>query len=545
MSSPSYLEEPQVAYLSRIIQDVRNGSILIPRFQRRFVWSIDDRLKLLESLRDGIPIGSFLVWRTSNHSLDTFPTIGGIRVPQGPPETPGAARQYLLDGHQRLSTLFSALATSIPDSESNTNEADPDFEAGDIIYDLRSEEFVTTSKKTKKSACHLPLNKLLDSIELLKFQRNLVEENDSDILIARADILANRFRNYKIPIIPIVTDDLEAATRAFERINSTGVRMGDYHMVAALTYSQDFSLSDKLDEANERLARISWGSLDEKYILAVIRSNEGLEISSPNALSTSKFIKDHPEAISNAVDSIIKAASFLRDHCLIPSPDFVPYSYQFVFLSYAFLNQNYDAGSKLELLKRWLWKTTYTGFFRGARESDLGDARRQIDRILERDEEPFTDDPRGSFIVRPERGRFDFRSARSRAIVNRLADIQISNNEHNRPEILETMAELGSKCLMTMVSGKEYQGTDAKGFENRFLIPFNDGLAIQGNLTTAYLLNDSVAMASHAVDHSAMLSLLDNDIAGFFAHRRHLILQKEAEFVRSMGLQYQITDANS
>ena len=69
---PSYLEEPQVSFLGRILEDVRSGAILVPRFQRRFEWKSESRRLLFDSIKQGIPIGSLLVWSTAGRSLDVF-----------------------------------------------------------------------------------------------------------------------------------------------------------------------------------------------------------------------------------------------------------------------------------------------------------------------------------------------------------------------------------------------------------------------------------------------------------------------------------------
>ena len=65
--SPSYVSQPQVTDLVKLLSDVRAGHIQVPRFQRPFVWDDDRRLELMRSLRAGIPIGSLLVWRTSQN----------------------------------------------------------------------------------------------------------------------------------------------------------------------------------------------------------------------------------------------------------------------------------------------------------------------------------------------------------------------------------------------------------------------------------------------------------------------------------------------
>lgn len=102
--TPSYVSQPQVIDLPKLLADVASGHIQVPRFQRPFVWEDERRVELLRSLRAGIPIGSLLVWRTSQSRLPSFDAIAGVKIPR--PEK-GQTISYLLDGHQRLTTLFS------------------------------------------------------------------------------------------------------------------------------------------------------------------------------------------------------------------------------------------------------------------------------------------------------------------------------------------------------------------------------------------------------------------------------------------------------
>jgi len=77
------------------------------------------------------------------------------------------------------------------------------------------------------------------SIRLLQFQRGLAGQPDADQLIQRADALAETFRSYKLPVIPVVTDDL----------------------VRALTWRPDFDLEERLSGVRDELAEAGWSSL--------------------------------------------------------------------------------------------------------------------------------------------------------------------------------------------------------------------------------------------------------------------------------------------
>jgi uncharacterized protein with ParB-like and HNH nuclease domain len=49
----------------RLIADLREGRLCIPEFQRGYVWRPNKAADLLDSLYRGLPVGSLLVWETS------------------------------------------------------------------------------------------------------------------------------------------------------------------------------------------------------------------------------------------------------------------------------------------------------------------------------------------------------------------------------------------------------------------------------------------------------------------------------------------------
>lgn len=131
--TPSYVSQPQVIDLPKLLADVRSGHIQVPRFQRPFVWEDERRVELLRSLRAGIPIGSLLVWRTSQNRLPSFDAIAGVKIPR---PTKGQTISYLLDGHQRLTTLFAAFLAPRSSSKKDKSAADVDDVPASIFFDL-------------------------------------------------------------------------------------------------------------------------------------------------------------------------------------------------------------------------------------------------------------------------------------------------------------------------------------------------------------------------------------------------------------------------
>lgn len=45
---------------SVLINEIEQGQVKIPQFQRKFVWSIKASAKLLDSIMKGYPIGTFI-----------------------------------------------------------------------------------------------------------------------------------------------------------------------------------------------------------------------------------------------------------------------------------------------------------------------------------------------------------------------------------------------------------------------------------------------------------------------------------------------------
>ncbi len=215
MTTPAYASDPQVQFLSQLLEEIAEGRLLLPRFQRGMVWNDEQRLELVRSVAQAIPIGSILVWRT-REQLPACHHLGPYRLKR---KAAGEFSRFVLDGHQRLATLFGALR---PRRQMELVSApDPGEPYWEILYDLEAEDFLLAEDKGGGAVC-VSLRILLDSVESLRFERSLIERPAADLreLVPRFEDLRTAFQRYKIPIISIVTDDLDQATRTFERVNS-------------------------------------------------------------------------------------------------------------------------------------------------------------------------------------------------------------------------------------------------------------------------------------------------------------------------------------
>ncbi|RNE48348.1 GmrSD restriction endonuclease domain-containing protein [Corynebacterium alimapuense] len=91
--------------LADLFARIDRGDLQLPDFQRSYAWDVDRIRALLVTVLRGYPAGSFLALDTRN-----APTRFRPRPISGAPDTGEAPGLLLLDGQQRLTTLYHCLA---------------------------------------------------------------------------------------------------------------------------------------------------------------------------------------------------------------------------------------------------------------------------------------------------------------------------------------------------------------------------------------------------------------------------------------------------
>ena len=120
--------EPSVPRLAKLADRVLSGDIVLPKFQRNFVWSRQPILDLLDSVFRNYPIGNVLLWQ-STEQLASERSVAGLTVAS---QRHGYPVNYIIDGQQRLASICGALHWRPHcDPESRWN----------IVYDLEQQKF--------------------------------------------------------------------------------------------------------------------------------------------------------------------------------------------------------------------------------------------------------------------------------------------------------------------------------------------------------------------------------------------------------------------
>ncbi|HRI67224.1 MAG TPA: DUF262 domain-containing protein [Polyangium sp.] len=387
MTSSKLFDNPTVPPLRRLIEDVIDGGILVPEFQRDFVWKDEQRLDLLDSVLCGMPIGSLLVWRTTRTDVGAEKRIGprAVRI-LAASENIIMTRTFLLDGLQRVSTLVGALA---PRQSPEEGESDIDANENEtrwtIYYDLAASAGTSTrdrlSVKSKRKGAvpeptQLPLHIVLDDYEMGEFQDELKSHvKDSDArrtMVRESQRIAALIKDYPVPVVPIVSDDLDVVTTSFQRVNSMGTRMSEEDMAAALTFARNINLPFKIAALSEE---VGWGKLDPQSVLAALKVSLGIEPSKPQpAVLQKSLVKafERNEDPFKPLEQRMKiAVEFLRNCCAIHGPAVLPYTYQLVSLCEAAGVHDFELGDVRNKYRQWFWATTITEHFASMNSTQL------------------------------------------------------------------------------------------------------------------------------------------------------------------------------
>lgn len=466
-------------------------------------------------------MGAIMVWRTSVADVAAYETFGSYKADVV--DSRSGVNTYLLDGVQRLTTLIDALAGQAVNEGEQDNQDLVESDGRRAYFDLEENDFVAILRQEFVSLKHLDLSLLLDSFELLKFQRLIVGE-DAEIRVRRCDELAKAFNQYKIPIIPIVTDEVDLAAVTFKRINSAGKQMSELHMIHALTWSASFNLFDQFDEIRDGLNAVRWGGVDDDTLLRAAKAALELDIYRTPEEKFGKTIRANVGILEDIGQSLEKTAKFLDVDFGMPSPEFVPYSVQIVFLSEIFRALPHAELSSpwRQAIAAWLVLTSVFEVFAGMSGDRLNANLNSVRSYAQNNDiRGFVSDCiplRGNLA---EKYKFDFRTARSRILMSWMA--RTSSRE---------------SCLLKKYGRDAVQPLFPRGKVSVGLFNSigNKVLVEPEHLedVRAVVMGGSAAedfMERHIVSHEILSCITSKDFDRFVVGRRKLLDLKERSIV--------------
>ena len=215
--------------IQELIDEIRNKDLVLPEFQREYVWTKDQAKKLMDSLIKGYPIGSFLFWKTNNS-----PDLKNIEIINDTQKT----YQIILDGQQRLTALYLLIEGEIPNFY---KEREIEFDPRDLYFNLETSELMYYKPSEMKDN---PI--WISVIKCFKTNINIIEIAQKIKNEPREQLdLINRFNNNLLKLKIIKERDIPGQTipsqatldesiDIFDLVNRQGTKLTDTEL--ALTH---------------------------------------------------------------------------------------------------------------------------------------------------------------------------------------------------------------------------------------------------------------------------------------------------------------------
>ena len=362
---------PGIIKYGQLLSDIEAGRIKIPQFQREFVWAKEASAKLLDSVIKRYPIGTFILWKT-NETLRSIRNIGGLDLP---PITEGDYVQYVLDGQQRITSLyagFKGCKIKIGDGE---KEADYSEIYVDLEADEDGEIVVSEIDRYRPHA-------FIKITELLQGGLGLAAKYEQKYH-ANIEEYKMRFAEYTYQIIIVSEAPIDIATEIFTRVNIFGKPLSVFEIMVAKTFDvqRDFDLSVEYDRLIERLSEIDYETISPSTVLQSVSVCMVKECATKHILKLNK--KDFIDAWDKAMGAFEAAAEYFKTYYRIPVSQLLPYDSLLVPFTYYFFNHpDRPLGQHQKALRDFFWRTTINSRYSSGQEAKIAHDIKRIDSIL-------------------------------------------------------------------------------------------------------------------------------------------------------------------
>lgn len=326
--------------LKGLLGDVESGSIKVPQFQRPFVWDDEQIINLLDSIYRGYPVGSLLLWCT-DRQLPEERDLGGFVLPPKPAKHPS---HYVLDGQQRLTTLYGVFHSE--DAAKDTELA----ERFKIVFDPSAQKFM--HKSAAVGPC-LSLHAVLKTgtllAELAKFG-----PKEQEVCTGMVD----RMNDYDFPVVEISDREDQEVCAVFQRINSSGTNLGILDLLAAWTWSSTFDLRAKTEELLDSLASRSFDTMDGQELMRCLSAVLS------KSLDTATLINMAPDDLRDGMDAVKdalgRAIDFLSREVKVRNHSLLPYPIMVVPLVRFYAAVAKPKAVQLRQMRKWFWHCAFS-----------------------------------------------------------------------------------------------------------------------------------------------------------------------------------------
>lgn len=407
------------------MRDCHEGKLQLPDFQRGWVWDQDRIIDLLASISEGFPVGALM-------TLDASGDVAfAVRPVEGAPPASKPLESYLLDGQQRMTSLYQSTSTRSPVLTQTARKRparlhfyfdikaalNPGIARRDAIIAVPEDRIIRgnfgrdvvldlSTEEGEFAALHFPVDRVFEAqlwmqAALTWALKDMEARKDHMVLINDFSIrIINNFADYHVPVITLGKDTSRAAVcLVFEKVNTGGKALDAFELVTAMYAADDFHLRDDWKARRERMVQLPVLAHVEpvEFLQAIsllhtkaVRAQAEAEGKEPPAISANRnsLLQLPLSAYRLYADSVEHgyklAAKFLHGLKIFRARD-LPYQTQLVPLAaiLAELESKWENDAVRQRLSQWFWCGVFGELYGSAVETrfalDIRDFGRWID----------------------------------------------------------------------------------------------------------------------------------------------------------------------
>lgn len=383
--------------LKNLMLQANAGRLVLPNFQRDFVWKPSDVSKLLASLLNGYPIGGLLFMED--------PGLYGRRPLDGAScslSDQNSDTRLVLDGQQRLTSCFRALMSGIGIGVSRypgryyinydrflSDSSLSNLAVEEIIEFYRERDVINSINETSKEQAKglFPLDIVLGTprgtdyskwLSDFTYNKASGDKSEFDLLSQIQSDFIRRFiekiTSYQVHYEEIKKDtSSDVICTVFETINTTGKRLTVFDLLVARCFPNKMNLRDMLE-----------ASLDRTWIRLFDPIGEGL---APTALPRIIALKEkgsarradllelEPSAIQKnwmyAVDALDRALELMATRYGCCGEKFIPLLDMVAPMAMIISDHRFSHTNDYVRLDKWYWRCVFSQYYVSSTETKI------------------------------------------------------------------------------------------------------------------------------------------------------------------------------
>lgn len=336
----------------------------IPQMQRSYVWRRDSICKLMDSIYKNYPIGIALVWETKTSKAFEIRPNSKTIIPQYRKQAPIA--EVIIDGQQRLSTIFGVLNGIEPSKDVNSK-----INFNEIYFDIDKENenrFVFRRKISEDDFGLVNLFELLNTSPAT-LEKRLKLKKYQAIETAKC---YHSFYNYKFNILKFSGFDFVQAREIFIRVNSAGMRLSRADELFSLATT--VHLRDHVEDTKKDLQN-GFNEISDDAIQNTVALYYGAD--KIGGAGFKPFLKQILKQNTKESDFLAEwkkiengyklCVDFLASEFFIKNLKELPISNMFSMLSFFFaINSKKATPYQIKQIRKWFWHTCLNKRYSGS-----------------------------------------------------------------------------------------------------------------------------------------------------------------------------------